>query len=76
MNLTLYFYPPPTGLPGMTVSKLPELPAGDFDLDEYEGDGFKLWFVRCDNFTADERQAAFEAFDAWNEENEAWISPN
>lgn len=50
---------------GITVSKRPELPPGDFRLTEYSWpDGVDLWFVDDDNFTDDERQLAYEKIKA------------
>ena len=46
---------------GITVSKSPQLPDGDFRITEYCWD-VSLWFVDRDRFTADERQAAYMAF--------------
>ena len=45
---------------GITVSKTPALPEGDFGLTEYIWGPSALWFVDSDRFTADERQAAYE----------------
>ena len=47
---------------GITVSKREELPHGDFRITEYTWGGVTLWFVDADEFTPDERQAAYEAF--------------
>lgn len=47
---------------GWTVSKNPKLPDGDFRIVEYSWLNDSLWFVGEDNFTADERQAAYMAF--------------
>lgn len=46
---------------GTTVSKQPELPAGDFRITEYKWPRMTLWFVDADRFTADERQAVYES---------------
>jgi hypothetical protein len=45
---------------GVTVSRSKELPAGDFGITEYFWGDTSLWFVDDDNFTDDERQAAYE----------------
>jgi hypothetical protein len=47
---------------GLTVSKRATLPEGDFMITEYCWGAMALWFVDSDNFTADERQSAYEAF--------------
>lgn len=51
---------------GVTVSKHPTLPDGDFRITEYKWPrafGYPryaaLWFVEADRFTADERECAF-----------------
>ncbi len=44
---------------GITASKKPELPTGDFRITEYTfAPGVTLWFVDSDNFSEDERQSA------------------
>jgi hypothetical protein len=45
---------------GVTVSKKPALPKGDFGITEWIWGPTVLWFVDDDEFTADERQAAYE----------------
>ena len=45
---------------GMTVSKNPALPDGDFQIDEFTWPDATLWFVASDKFTADERQLIYE----------------
>lgn len=45
---------------GLTVSKNVRLPEGEFQLDSYKWGSVTLWFVHDDNFTADERQQAYE----------------
>ena len=50
--------------PGVTVSKKPTLPDGDFGITEciFRQCGYEtLWFVDADTFTARERQAAYRA---------------
>lgn len=49
---------------GYTVSKFSTLPAGDFEITEYQWGKVILWFVDADNFSADERE---EAFRGWME---------
>lgn len=44
---------------GITVSKNPELPVGDFRITEYKWGRVSLWFVDLDKFTASERNAAY-----------------
>lgn len=47
---------------GVTVSRTGKLPTGDFRITEWcWPDGVTLWFVDGDNFTEDERQAAYRA---------------
>ena len=46
---------------GFTVSKKADLPEGDFSITEYSWHYNKLWFVDKDEFTANERQAAYLA---------------
>lgn len=46
---------------GLTVSKYPHLPVGDFGITEYFWGSTILWFVDADEFTADERQTAYLA---------------
>lgn len=46
---------------GVTVSKRPELPDGDFRITEYKWGHQALWFVDADKFTASERQKAWHA---------------
>lgn len=57
---------PEPGIPGgVTVSKRPDLPAGDFRLTEYTWPeaGLTLWFIDDDDFTESERlEAAGGAF--------------
>ena len=45
---------------GMTISKQSKLPDGDFRITEYCWGAVSLWFIDADEFTADERQAAYE----------------
>ena len=49
---------------GLTVSKNIRLPDGEFQLNSFTwatADGpVRLWFVAVDNFTADEREAAYQ----------------
>lgn len=45
---------------GTTVSKTKTLPHGDFGITEYTWGGVSLWFIDRHQFTADERQAAYE----------------
>lgn len=58
---------------GYTVSKHKKLPKGNFRVTEYKWGEAPLWFVDQDEFTADERQAAFNewqystAFRRWLE---------
>lgn len=47
---------------GWTISKKPKLPEGDFRINEYKWCSLSLFFVDKDNFSADERQAAYIAF--------------
>lgn len=49
---------------GVTVSKNPELPEGDFKIDEYiwPKTNTSLWFVVDDDFSEDERQSAYSFF--------------
>jgi hypothetical protein len=47
---------------GITVSKTPQLPEGGFKIDEFSWPAGSLWFIADHDFTADERQAAFDAF--------------
>jgi hypothetical protein len=46
---------------GLTVTKHEALPVGEFGLTEYTWDDLDLWFVDGDEFSDDERQAAYEA---------------
>ena len=46
---------------GITVSRQAKLPEDEFLVTEYRWGDVALWFVDDDEFTADERQAAFEA---------------
>ena len=65
MTHTFYYFPrnPEPGKPaGLTVSKTASLPDGDFLLIEYTLGGALLCFVDSQNFTADERQAAYCGF--------------
>ena len=50
---------------GVTVSKTKALPAGEFSLSEYIWGPIHLWFIDAQNFTEDERQAAYHAFCGW-----------
>jgi hypothetical protein len=50
---------------GVTVSKRSILPCGDFGITEWLWGPTVLWFVDDDEFTDDERQAAYEAFLVW-----------
>lgn len=43
---------------GLTVSKSPTLPDGDFRITEHIWPNVTLWFIADDNFTADEREEA------------------
>lgn len=59
-----YFFSRGGEHPGITVSKNPTLPAGDFRITEYvfkHGGYESLWFVDADKFTRRERQAAYES---------------
>ena len=47
---------------GITVSKTAELPAGYFFVDEFHWGPVSLGFIREQNFTADERQDAYDMF--------------
>lgn len=55
---------------GTTVSKAPQLPAGDFTITSYTWGPIvgryppelSLWFIDADNFTEAEREAAFRQF--------------
>lgn len=50
---------------GVTVSKKPELPDGEFQLTEYvwQSHGYvSLWFIDDDKFTANQRNAAYKAY--------------
>lgn len=47
---------------GWTVSRKESLPSGDFRITEYRWGPISLWFVDADEFTADERQAAYWAY--------------
>lgn len=62
--MTYHFFLRKTG--GVTVSKKPKLPEGDFYTTEYtwHGSGIfcVLWFVKDDKFTAAEREAAKDAY--------------
>lgn len=44
---------------GVTVTKHGELPRGDFAITEFCWGDVSLWFVDADNFSANERQAAY-----------------
>lgn len=46
---------------GITVTKKPDLPKGNFRITEYCWGSVALWFVDDDNFNSDERQAAYIA---------------
>lgn len=56
---------------GITVSKQPKLPDGDFVITEYCWGETSLWFIESDEFTADEREAARLAWSFENVEIEA-----
>ena len=63
MKVTFYYFPRAEykGDPaGITVSKKPNLPPGDFDITEYCWSDATLWFVDADKFTSGERQLAYE----------------
>ncbi len=64
MNRTVYYYSERAACgddpAGLTVSKQSQLPDGDFHLTEYCWGRVSLWFVDADEFTADERQNAYE----------------
>ena len=45
---------------GVTVSKKPLLPAGDFEIDEFIWPNATLWFVTSDAFTECERQESYQ----------------
>jgi len=63
MNIFLHERLATDGCPsGITISKKPFLPEGDFSITEYSWGDCKLWFVDADNFTADERQAAYLSY--------------
>lgn len=47
---------------GITVSRSEELIDDIFAITEYVWGDVSLWFVDSDNFTADEREAAYIAF--------------
>ncbi len=47
---------------GITVSKKPKLPRGDFGITEYSWGPLTLWFVDKDRFSADERHAVAVSF--------------
>ena len=60
-----YYFPhePSHVIPhGITVSKKPELSDGDLECTEYLWGHVSLTFVDADNFTADEREAAYRAW--------------
>ncbi len=60
-----YFFPRGGDNPGLTVTKRDELPEGDFGITEYTWSDWgyaTLWFVDADEFTANERQAAYRAY--------------
>ena len=50
---------------GVTVTKRAELPNGDFGITEYSWGAVDLWFLDDDEFTAAERQEAYESFLVW-----------
>ncbi len=45
--------------PGITVSRTPELPTGDFGITEFSWGQTSLWFIDSHRFTANERQQAY-----------------
>lgn len=47
---------------GFTISKTEALPEGDFRVTEFTWGNFTLWFIDQQEFTADERQAAYLGF--------------
>ena len=49
---------------GITVSRRRKLPQGDFRITEYCWGTTSLWFVEADNFTDDEREAAYRHWGA------------
>lgn len=62
MAQQFYFFPrePYQGNPGgITVSKNPELPEGDFQITEYSWGRRSLWFIDGDRFTGRERAMAY-----------------
>ncbi len=62
---TFYFFVRAGGVghpAGVTVSKCSKLPDGDFRITEYCWGDVPLWFIDADEFSADERQDAYEQF--------------
>ncbi len=57
----IFYYHPWRDGGYVTVSKREELPEGDFEITEFKWNRTVLWFLDDDNFTDDERQAAYEA---------------
>ncbi len=60
--MTFYYFErePSKGDPGgITVSKTPMLPEGDFIINESVWRRCILWFIQDHNFTQDERDAAY-----------------
>lgn len=47
---------------GITVSKTPMLPEGDFIINEFVWVGRTLWFIQDQDFTQEERDVAFVEF--------------
>lgn len=69
MAMRFYFFwraATATGPAGVTVSKRPELPAGDFMITSYVWNRgvLTLWFIDDDKFTKRERQAAMKSYGA------------
>ena len=58
---TFHFWPRnDTG--DITVSKTDKLPDGEFHIDEYIWGDVTLWFIREQDFTEAERQAAYDGW--------------
>jgi hypothetical protein len=65
MKTKFYFFNRFGDCPGITASKNAVLPDGDFKITEYVFQRFgyvSLWFIDGDNFSANERERAYEQF--------------
>jgi len=62
---------------GITVSRKPELPKGNFKITEYHWGSTSLWFIDKDNFTADERESVYQDLIEWIQlpEPQQWGRP-